>query len=363
MISSWAVTYPKFLIRFPIKYFPNRFVQIILKECSVDFYKRSCHFKIDYAEAQSSLLLLIALLFSLISANSLNDVTCSVSSSANGISNVITPMTNIYVFLDTTWQYSTIVDYVKHARFQFAYCLQTVQNLTQTYMNAEKTNSTVGGRSLIALMIPYSTPNQDLFTLNSGSTAASSSAPVVSRIIQIPRTLINPRCGSNWYTPSWALISWPSIFIRMAQTSIAWYLTISMAQAVVAPVSIQSTSGTQFIICTSRYVTLPTQNNATPYNGASSDILAPLLAVVSPMTCPVLATATVTSVNVPPFYLSVQAPTTMSSVSCTDNACQAPNQARYVISVTNMGCYSGVAGLFASFVTIVLAYFLREVLQ
>ncbi|XP_020715547.1 uncharacterized protein LOC101457811 isoform X3 [Ceratitis capitata] len=387
--------------------------------------------------------------------NSLNDVTCSVSSSANGISNVITPMTNIYVFLDTTWQYSTIVDYVNYILqrinvnpyassltliaandgsiivnttnnindlyqgwnvttqaqytqgFSLPTVLQTVQNLTQTYMNAEKTNSTVGGRSLIALMIPYSTaqvsssdstysttqlqfiyeqipdlhfiyytsgqinrfatfvrnPSQDLFTLNSGSTAASSSAPVVSRIIQIPRTLINPRCGSNWYTPSWgtdqlAQYLYPNgtNFYRMVPNY--FYGTGSGRT-----VSIQSTSGTQFIICTSRYVTLPTQNNATNYNGASSDITCTTIG--SGFTYDLSSACNGYSYisQCPPFYLSVQAPTTMSSVSCTDNACQAPNQARYVISVTNMGCYSGVAGLFASFVTIVLAYFLREVLQ
>lgn len=33
--------------------------------------------------------------------------------------------------------------------------LQSVQNLTFQYMNGQQSNSTVGGRSLIALLVPY----------------------------------------------------------------------------------------------------------------------------------------------------------------------------------------------------------------
>lgn len=117
---------------------------------------------------------------------------------------------------------------VDNAGFNLPNVLQTVQNLTQAYMNAQQSNYSVGGRSLIALMLPFSTvqvsssdssyattqlqyiyeqipdlhfiyyasgqisrfatfvrnPSQDLFTLNTGSTASASSGPVVSRIVQ-----------------------------------------------------------------------------------------------------------------------------------------------------------------------------------
>nr|XP_036230941.1 uncharacterized protein LOC106625100 isoform X2 [Bactrocera oleae] len=388
--------------------------------------------------------------------NSLNDVTCSVSSSANSVTNMITPMTNIYVFLDTTWQYSSIVDYLTYilqrlninpyassvtllaandgsvivnttnylpdiyqgwnvsvqaqynAGFNLPNVLQTVQNLTQAYMNAQQSNYSVGGRSLIALMLPFSTvqvsssdssyattqlqyiyeqipdlhfiyyasgqisrfatfvrnPSQDLFTLNTGSTASASSGPVVSRIVQIPRRIINPRCGSNWITPSWGTDQMAQYlnlngtnFYRMAPNYF-------YGQGSNRNVAIQSTSGIQFIICTSRTVTLPTQNNATNYNGGTSDINCAAIGNGFSYDLSNACNGYSYINQCPPLYISVQAPTYIqSTVSCTDNACQTPNQARYVISVTNLGCYSGVAGLFASFVTIALAYFLREALQ
>uniref|UniRef100_A0A034VDF0 N-acetylmuramoyl-L-alanine amidase n=1 Tax=Bactrocera dorsalis TaxID=27457 RepID=A0A034VDF0_BACDO len=388
--------------------------------------------------------------------NSLNDVTCTVSSSANSVTNMITPMTNIYVFLDTTWQYNTIVDYLVYilqrlnvnpyassvtllaandgsvivnttnylpdiyqgwnvtlqaqytAGFNLPNVLQTIQNLTQAYMNAEQSNSSVGGRSLIALMMPYSTvqvsssdssyattqlqyiyeqvpdlhfiyyssgqisrfatfvrdPSQDLFTLNTGSTPSVSSGPVVSRIVQIPRRIINPRCGSNWITPSWGtdqLAQYLNLngtnFYRMVPNY--FYGAGSNRN-----VAIQSTSGIQFIICTSRTVPLPTQSNATSASGGSTDITCAAIGNGFSYDLSNACNGYSYISQCPPLYISVQAPTSIqTTVSCTDNACQTPNQARYVISVTNLGCYSGVAGLFASFVTIVLAYVLREALQ
>ncbi|XP_054740559.1 uncharacterized protein LOC129246063 [Anastrepha obliqua] len=385
--------------------------------------------------------------------NSLNDVTCPVSSSANDIANMTTPMTNIYVFLDTTWQYSNIVDYVNYilqrlnvnpyasmvtllsagngsiivnttnylpdiyqgwnvttqaqysAGFNLPTVLQTITNLTQAYMNAEQTNSSVGGRSLVALLVPYSTvqvsssdwtyaitqlqsiyeqvpdlhfiyytsgtisrfanfvrnASTDLFTLSTASTASTSSGPVVSRIIQIPRRLINPRCGSTWYTPSWGTDQLAQYinpngtnFYRMASNY--FYGAGSNRN-----VAIQSSSGVQFIICTSRTVPLPTQSNATNSNG---DINCAAIGNGFSYDLSNACNGYSYIGQCPPLYISVQSPASVtSSVSCTDDACQAPNQARYVVSVTNLGCYSGVAGLFASFATLVLAYGLREALQ
>uniref|UniRef100_A0A0A1XL35 N-acetylmuramoyl-L-alanine amidase n=1 Tax=Zeugodacus cucurbitae TaxID=28588 RepID=A0A0A1XL35_ZEUCU len=388
--------------------------------------------------------------------NSLNDVTCSVSSSANGVSNAITPMTNIYVFLDTTWQYSNIVDYLNYilqrinvnpyassvtllaandgsvivnttnylfdvyqnwnvtlqsqfnTGFNLPNVLKAVQNLSQAYMIAEQTNSSVGGRSLIALMMPYSTvqvsasdssyattqlqyiyeqipdlhfiyytsgqinrfapyvrdPSQDLFTLNTGNTASSSSAPVVSRINQIPRRLINPRCGSTWSTPSWGTDQLAQYLSPNGTNFYRMMPNYFFGAGSNRNVAIQSTSGVQFIICTSRTVPLPTQSNATNYNGASSDINCATIGNGFSYDLSNACNGYSYINQCPPLYLSVQAPATIqSTVSCNDNACQTPNQARYVVAVTNLGCYSGVAGLFASFVTVALAYFLREALQ
>lgn len=103
--------------------------------------------------------------------------------------------------------------------------MQSIQNMTQQYMNAQKTNSSVGGRSMIGLLVPYMAtvsasdsnyattqlqylseqvpdlrfiyyaggtvsrfssfvldPTKDLFALSISSTPATSGGPVVARI-------------------------------------------------------------------------------------------------------------------------------------------------------------------------------------
>ena len=139
--------------------------------------------------------------------------------------------------------------------------------------------------------------------------------------------------------------------------------------------NIQSQNYIQFTVCTSRTVVLPQQNATTSGN--------------SDVTCTSLQSNTFsydlsnacngysTIHQCPPLYVSVQAPSSSSSsngngnglgngnsfgVSCTDAACQTPDQARYMVSVVNMGCYSGVASLTASFFTILIVYLLSKVL-
>lgn len=111
--------------------------------------------------------------------------------------------------------------------FSLPAILNSVQNLTQNYMNAQQINNTVGGRSLVALLIPNTVmindadssyaitqiqylseqvpdlkflyygagsinrfnsfvqdPAQDLFALNTGAVPATSSGPVVMRIVK-----------------------------------------------------------------------------------------------------------------------------------------------------------------------------------
>lgn len=136
--------------------------------------------------------------------------------------------------------------------------------------------------------------------------------------------------------------------------------------------NIQSQNYITFTVCTSRSVILPQQNATTSGN--------------TDVTCTSLQGNTFsydlsnacngysTIHQCPPLYVSVQAPSLSSSssssssngnsytVSCTDAACQTPTQARYIVSVVNLGCYSGVASLTASFATILVVYLLSKVL-
>ncbi|XP_017150132.1 uncharacterized protein LOC108160564 isoform X1 [Drosophila miranda] len=384
---------------------------------------------------------------------SLNDVSCTATSSLD-LTDVITPMTNLYIFLDTSWQYSSIVDYVFYVMQQLnihpyastvtllsaqdgsvivntthyitdvsqqwnvttqaTYAqglnlpnvLLTIQNITQNLMNAEQTNSSLSGHSLVALIIPnqqtindgdssYATTEiqyiqeqipdlrfiyygggsiqrfasfvrdstQDLFPLTLGSTVATSAGPVAKRIAKIPRRIINPRCGSTWITSSWGTDQMDQYvgpgMVNFYRVSANYFFGTGSNRLV----TIQSQNGGSYTICTSRSYEWPQQNSTTSSTNTStieqtcSQITGNSFSYDLSSACNGYYTIT----QCPDLYLSVQA--TTNTTSCTQDACQTPDQWRYIVSMTNMGCYSGVSGLAASLLTIMFALILQKWLQ
>ncbi|XP_011292750.2 uncharacterized protein LOC101888530 isoform X2 [Musca domestica] len=377
----------------------------------------------------------------------MNDLSCSVSSALpQDVSQSITPMINIFVFLDTSWPYYQIVDYVNyvlenlninpyassvtllaaqdgsvivnttnyisnvfeawnvttHATFAQGFnlpnVLRTVQNLTYNYMNVQQTNSSVGGLSLVALMIPnmatisatdssYATtqlqyineqmpdlrfiyyaggtvsrfssfvqdPTKDLFPLTVGTNAATAGGPVVMRIKKIPRQIVNPRCGAAWYTSTWGTNQMAQYinpgYISFYRLSPNYFYGATSGRYL----NIQSqSSSVQYVICTSRSVVLPQQNSS---NSSSDQTCVTLQGNTFSYDLSSACSGYYTIHQCPPLYVSVEAPAsvTTQTYSCTDPACQSPVQTRYVMSVVNLGCFSGVAGLSASLLTLLLA--------
>ncbi|XP_030563512.1 uncharacterized protein LOC115764539 [Drosophila novamexicana] len=384
---------------------------------------------------------------------SLNDVSCTASNNQD-LSDIITPMTNLYIFLDTSWQYSSIVDYVAYVLqqlnihpyassvtmlsaldgsiivnttnyvtdvyqqwnvttqanvpqgFNLPAVLRTIQNITQNLLNGEQTNSSVGGRSLVALIMPnqatvndgdsnYATTelqyiyeqipdlrfvyygggniqrfasfvrdsSRDLFSLMTGSTVATSAGPVARRIVKIPRRIINPRCGSAWYTTSWGT---DQMYQYVRPGTINFYRVASnyfFGAGSNRVVTIQSQNGGSFTICSSRSYEWPQQNSTSSSTGTTVDQSCVQISGNSysydlSNACNGYYTIT----QCPPLYLSVQ-PGSINTTSCTQDACQTPDQWRYIVSSVNMGCYSGVSGLAASLFTILLALLLQQSLQ
>ncbi|XP_034107010.1 uncharacterized protein LOC117569805 [Drosophila albomicans] len=385
---------------------------------------------------------------------SLNDVSCSATTNQD-LSAIITPMTNLFIFLDTSWQYSSIVDYVAYILqqlnihpyassvtmlsaydgsvivnttnyitdvyqqwnvttqaqytqgFNLPTVLRTIQNLTQTLLNGEQTNSSVGGRSLVALILPnqatvndgdssYATTElqyineqipdlrfiyygggsiqrfasfvrdstKDLFSLTIGSTVATSAGPVAKRIITIPRRIINPRCGSAWYTSTWGTDQMYQYvrpgtvnFYRMASN----YFYGTGANRVV---TIQSQNGGTFTVCTSRSYEWPQQNSTTSSTTTTGTTDQSCTQITNSFSYDLSSACNgyYTITQCPPLYLSVQ-PGTINTTSCTQDECQTPDEWRYLVSSVNMGCYSGVAGLAGSLLTILLALLLQQSVQ
>ncbi|TDG49134.1 hypothetical protein AWZ03_004434 [Drosophila navojoa] len=383
---------------------------------------------------------------------SLNDVSCTASNTQD-LSDIITPMTNLFVFLDTTWQYSAIADYVAYVLqqlnihpyassvtllsafdgsiivnttnyvtdvyqqwnatvqsnlqqgFNLPTVLRTIQNLTQTLLNGEQTNSSVGGRSLVALIIPnqanvndgdsnYATtelqyiyeqipdlrfiyygggniqrfsnfvrdPTKDLFSLMTGSTVATSAGPVARRIVKIPRRIINPRCGSMWYTTSWGT---DQMYQYVRPGKINFYRVASnyfFGTGTNRVVTIQSQNGGAFTICSSRTYEWPQQNSSSSTNNGVDQSCVQINGNSYSYDLSNACGGYYTITQCPPLYLSVQ-PGSLNTTSCTQDACQTPDEWRYIVASVNMGCYSGVSGLAASLLTILLALVLQRSLQ
>jgi len=118
--------------------------------------------------------------------------------------------------------------------------------------------------------------------------------------------------------------------------------------------TIQSQNGGTYTICTSRTYAWPQQNSTTLSTTNSIDQSCTQISGNSfsydlSNACEGYYTIT----QCPDLYLSVQA--TSNTTSCIQDACQTPDQWRYIMSMVNMGCYSGVSGIAASLLIIVFA--------
>lgn len=181
--------------------------------------------------------------------------------------------------------------------------------------------------------------------------------------LAVPRRIINPRCGSVWYTNSWGT---DQMYQYVRPGTINFYRMASnyfFGAGTNRVVTIQSQNGGSFTVCSSRSIEWPQQNSTTSSQTGTTDqncvqISGNSYSYDLSNACNGYYTIT----QCPPLYLSVQ-PGTINTTSCTQDACQTPDQWRYVVSSVNMGCYSGVSGLAASLLTILLALLLQQSVQ
>lgn len=386
----------------------------------------------------------------------LNDISCQASNvQRDDFSEKITSMTDIFVYLDTSWEYNTVADYVSYVLervnvapyassvtvicagdgrvivnttnhmsdvyqqwnvttqsnyspgLNLPLVLKSIQNVTQTLMNGEQRNNSVGGRSMIALIVPnmatvndgdsnyvqiqlqyinetipdlkflYFTggspirfnsfvvePAKDIFQISLGqNNAASQGRPVVQRIKEIQRRIINPRCGSSWYTSTWGQ---DQMFQYIRPNFINFYRLMPnyfYTYGANRQVSINGASGTTLTVCTSRYVHHPMQN-ATSSNGQTDVSCQQLTNSGNSMTYDLTNACNgyYSIHSCPPLYISVQAASSYNSQSsCIDNACQYPDEVRYQVTVQNLACNSGVGKILASLTVILMAAILRKI--
>ncbi|XP_033234559.1 uncharacterized protein [Drosophila pseudoobscura] len=347
------------------------------------------------------------------------------------VSNLTTVITDIYVFVDTYWPYNWVVDYVAYVLqsinihpyaskvtlfaasdasvlvnttdyiinvyeewnstshywhppgFNLPLILNTLSNRVEDLLEADRAADNLGGRSLIALLIPSPTsfvnerdydycqsyierlgqslpnlhfiyygggalvrfhdfvqdPSKDLFVLNTEKSPELCGDPVITRIRQVPRRLSNPRCYSNGAISEFGMNSLKQ-FERLG--SINFYRLDSLylpARQSMRYLKISPISSITFTVCTSRSLALPFRNLSAPLRDGESCESTALGSYSYDLTD---ACTGYDFEPCPPLFFSVQAQS-FGEISCTDPECQTPDEAQYVISLNNLGCNGAVA--------------------
>nr|XP_032293145.1 uncharacterized protein LOC6627116 isoform X2 [Drosophila virilis] len=355
------------------------------------------------------------------------------------ISNMTTIKTNIFVFVDTNWPYDWIVDYVAYvlqnlnihpyastvtlfaasdasvivnttdyivnvyqewnftshywhpAGFNLPAILNTLSTRVEQLLAADQATDNLGGRSLVALLVPSPTsfvdendydycvrymerlryslphlnfiyygggalvrfhdfvrePSRDLLLLNIEKPPEACGDPVIRRIRQVPRRIWNPRCSSNGAISEYGLNSLEQ-YARLG--SINFYRLDALympARQSMRYLKIAAISQITFTVCFSRSIELPFRNVSHPLRQDESCESTALGSYSYDLTD---ACVDYDYEPCPPLFFSVQAQG-FGDVSCNQAACQTPDEAQYLISLNNLGCNGAfsiqlAAGLF-----------------
>ncbi|EDV98460.1 GH23131 [Drosophila grimshawi] len=262
--------------------------------------------------------------------------------------------------------------------------LNTLSSRVEELLDVERAGGNLGGRSLVALLVPSPTsfvderdydycvrymhrmrhslpnlhiiyygggalvrfhdfvrePSRDLLLLNIGKPPEKCGLPVVRRIRQVPRRLWNPRCSSNGAIGEYGSDSLEQ-YARLGNINFyrldALYMAgrRSMRYLKITPIS-QIT----FAVCFSRSHELPFRNGSLPLRqDETCESTAPQGSYSYDLTD---ACVGYDFEPCPPLFFSVQAQG-FGHISCDQPACQTPDEAQYFITLTNLGCNRSAA--------------------
>lgn len=282
--------------------------------------------------------------------------------------------------------------------------LASVRNQTTVIMNEERTNSSVGGQSMITLLIANTagvneadsnfafeqillmreqvpdlvllylaggtasrfnrfarTPSTDVFqlTVGSGATPITASVnPLIQRIQQVPRRIINHRCGANWWQEEWGASSMNAYVERGGIVFYRLHPNYFFGRSDNRRIRIQGHGYSTISVCHSRWTELPR------FNGTNQN---------PDVTCQQVDSQTVEISlnnacdgtwlirNCQPLFISIEglASNAVPAFRCSDdNECRFPDNVRFGINHDNLGCFSGAGRLVGAIAWLVLSVFL-----
>ncbi|CAO1322852.1 unnamed protein product [Diamesa hyperborea] len=287
--------------------------------------------------------------------------------------------------------------------------LREMRTISVNLLNHERDSVQVGGRSTIALIMPQTAavseadtnfavqqmqifreevpdlrfifwaggsqnrferfvrePARDVYPLRivtngiGGDSIQALSFPVIHRIQQEPRRIINHRCGGNWASENQGnnqMVQYVEprgiVFYRL-HPNYFYGGTGSQRR-----LRIQGAGFSSITVCHSRTVERP-RANVTNVERQQGEV-----------TCVPVNTDTV-EIDIangcgghdfinhcPPLFISIEGPANHDGLNlrCTDRDCRFPDNSRFLILTENLGCFSGVTNVMASMLLIVVSIF------
>ncbi|XP_055629637.1 uncharacterized protein LOC129770686 [Toxorhynchites rutilus septentrionalis] len=383
--------------------------------------------------------------------SALNDLSCEATAVIPNDPTIWRTASDLFIFVDGSWSYRDIYAIISHllngldvGRFGTTYTIlnamtgsviinstQSLSDFHATYtnalhqtqqpglsmpavlrnlrsqitplMSAERTNSSMSGRSMIGLIMPNtavvsegdtnyaieqlqilgeeipdlrliffaggshtrfnrfvrdeSRDTYQLRELGSGAvidTVHVQTNPVIHRIQQEPRRIVNPRCGHDWIQSDWGSNSFNQyvepggiVFYRLQPN---YFFQNGDSRRL----RIQGHGFAPLSVCHSRWVTLP-RSNVTQ----NSDVIH--CRTISSETVDIDLSSACDGQSVihtcTPLFFSVQhaQQTEVTSTRCIENECRFPDNARFTLIVDNLGCFSGSGKMIGSLALVVVA--------
>lgn len=251
---------------------------------------------------------------------------------------------------------------------------QRLQMLRETSPDLRLMFITSGSASSFSNYVQSS--SKDLFTVNQGGNVVAQTIPLILRVRDMSRRIINYRCGPNWQPQNYGSAQ---MYQYVQPGSINFYRLLPnyyWGGNSNRRITIQGSGSASLTVCSSRYIEHPTgnttqwsqsnnnqwgQNNNNQYNQNQNSL-----------NCTQIGSDTYTVylsdlcsgysriMDCPPYYFSVQASVQnsgQSSTSCTDYGCQYPNQVKYSIFVDNLSCGNSATSIVLSFALILATLF------
>ncbi|KFB47520.1 AGAP011476-PA-like protein [Anopheles sinensis] len=185
-------------------------------------------------------------------------------------------------------------------------------------------------------------------------------SPVILRILEEPRRVVNPRCGHDWNQENWGSNSMNQFVEPRGINFYRLHPNYFFQEGNNRRLRIQGHGFATLTVCQSRWVERPRLNTTENRDSIQCrTINTDAVDIDLSNACSghsVIGTC-------PPLFVSVEGPQTPPAIiRCSEPECRFPDNARFAIVLDNMGCFSGASRtmsslLMAAFAVVMLRFF------